>query len=271
MTTLCSSARFDGRVDNYLKYRPRYPQGIIPFLKREIGLAEDWLVADIGSGAGFLAERFVDFGCDVTGVEPNATMRLAGDDYLCGSNFCSVDGTAESTDLAGASFDLVTAGQAFHWFEPIRARREFKRILRPPGWIVLVWNSRPASHSPVTHECESILEELHQDYARVAEKNARPETMDSFLDNGASLAHARFPNPHSYTWEELRGRALSSSYAPLPSDRRHGWFVSALRALFERRQEDGELAFMYETKLILGQAFVMGARGTCFGTCRGAS
>ncbi len=254
MTALGSSARFDGRVDNYLKYRPRYPQGIIPFLKREIGLAEDWLVADIGSGTGFLAERFVEFGCDVTGVEPNAAMRLAGDDYLCGRhNFRSVDGTAESTGLAGASFDLVTAGQAFHWFEPIRARKEFKRVLRPPGWIVLVWNSRPASLSPVTHEYESILEELHQDYTQVAEKNARPETMDSFLDDGASLAHARFPNPHSYTLEELRGRALSSSYAPLPSDRRHGWFVSALQALFERRQEDGELPFMYETNLYWGK------------------
>ena len=99
--------------------------------------------------------------------------------------------------MPGASFDLVTAGQAFHWFEPIRTRKEFRRIMRAPGWIVLVWNSRPATLSPVTSEHEAILEELHHDYQKVAEKNSRPETMNGFLGNRASLAHARFPNPQS--------------------------------------------------------------------------
>ena len=127
-----TSARFDGRVQNYLRYRPRYPRQIIPFLHRKIGLSRDWRVADIGSGAGFLAERFVDLGCEVVGVEPNAAMRAAGDQYLHGrENFRSVNATAGSTGFPEASFDLVTAGQAFHWFEPARADREFRRLLRP--------------------------------------------------------------------------------------------------------------------------------------------
>ncbi len=109
-----TSARFDGRVQNYLRYRPRYPRQIIPFLHRKIGLSRDWRVADIGSGAGFLAERFVDLGCEVVGAEPNAAMRAAGDQYLHGrENFRSVDPTAESTGLPEASFDLVTAGQGW--------------------------------------------------------------------------------------------------------------------------------------------------------------
>ena len=254
MKTLDASARFNGRVENYLRYRPRYPQEIIPFLQREIGLTGDWRVADVGSGTGFLAERFVELGCDVTGVEPNTAMREAGDSYLGGSrNFRSVDGTAESSGLPGASFELVTAGQAFHWFEPASTREEFKRILRSPGWIVLVWNSRPAALSNVTLEYESILEKLEQEYQNVAEKNTRPETIDHFLDNGAALKQACFPNLQSYTWDHLLGRALSSSYAPLPSDRRHEWFVQALCDLFERHQEDGVLAFPYETNLYWGQ------------------
>lgn len=254
MTPPESSSRFNGRVENYFRYRPRYPQEIIPFLQEEVGLDSDWRVADIGSGTGFLAERFVDLGCDVTGVEPNKAMREAGKSYL-GShcNFRSVEGTAEGSGLPGASFDLVTAGQAFHWFEPMRTREEFRRILRSPGWVVLVWNSRPASQSIVSREYEAILEELDQDYQSAAEKNRRPENIESFLDNGASLAQVRFPNLHSYTWDQLRGRALSSSYAPLPSDQRHEWFVQALRALFERHKEDGLLAFPYETNLYWGQ------------------
>jgi len=254
MTTPDSSVRFNDRAENYLRYRPRYPQAIMPFLQREVGLASDWRVADIGSGTGFLAERFVRLGCDVTGVEPNAAMRAAGEKYLRGHcNFRCVDGTAESSGLAEAAFDLVTAGQAFHWFEPARTREEFKRILRSPGWVVLVWNSRPASQSIVSREYESILEELDQDYQKVAEKNSKPENLESFLDNGASLAQVRFPNLQSYTWDQLRGRALSSSYAPLPSDQRHEWFVQALRALFERHKEDSLLAFPYETNLYWGQ------------------
>ena len=107
-----SSARFDGRVQNYLRYRTRYPRQINPFLHRKIGLSRDWRVADIGSGAGFLAERFVDLGCEVVGVEPNAAMRAAGDQYLHGrENFRSVNATAESTGFPEASFDLVTARQ----------------------------------------------------------------------------------------------------------------------------------------------------------------
>ena len=254
MTTPESSSRFNGRVENYLRYRPRYPREIIPFLQGEIGLDSDWRVADIGSGTGFLAERFVDFGCDVTGVEPNAAMRAAGESHLRGHyNFRSVDGSAESSGLPGAAFDLVTAGQAFHWFEPARTREEFKRILRSPGWVALVWNSRAATLSDVTREYESILEKLNHDYQKVAEKNTRPETIEAFLDNGAPLAQARFPNLQSYSWDQLRGRALSSSYAPLPADRRHGWFVQSLLALFERHQEGGFLAFPYETNLFWGQ------------------
>ncbi len=200
MTTPDSNARFSGRVENYLRYRPHYPREIIPFLQREISLESSWRVADIGSGTGFLAEQFVELGCEVVGVEPNRAMREAGDRCLCGKgNFRGVDGTAESTGLPRASFDLVTAGQAFHWFEPVRARNEFIRILQAPGWIVLVWNSRSAALSVVTEEYEAILEKLDQDYIRVAEKNKRPETVNGFLGKGVSLAQARFANLQSYS------------------------------------------------------------------------
>ena len=254
MTGLNSTARFTARAENYLKYRPRYPRAVIPLLQKEIGLSRDWQVADIGSGTGFLAELFVDLGCDVVGVEPNQAMRQAGDLYLAGrGNFRSLNASAEATCLPDSSFDLVAAGQAFHWFEPGPARKEFIRILRRPGWIALAWNSRPVAMSPVNCEYESILELLDKDYRNVAEKNTRPAAMDSLLENEDSLAHARFPNPQCYSWDQLCGRALSSSYAPLPSDPRHTRFVSALRMLFDRYQREGKLDFWYETNLYWGQ------------------
>lgn len=254
MTGKNSTARFTARAKNYLKYRPGYPRAVIPLLQKEIGLTREWQVADIGSGTGFLAELFVDLGCAVVGVEPNQAMRQAGDFNLAGrGNFRSLNASAEATCLPDSSFDLVTAGQAFHWFEPGPARKEFIRILRRPGWIALAWNSRPVTMSPVNCEYEAILELLDKDYRNVAEKKTRPAALESLLENGASLAHAHFPNPQRYSWEQLRGRALSSSYAPLPSDPRHAGFVNALRTLFERYQRDGKLDFLYETNLYWGR------------------
>jgi len=254
MTEENSTARFTARAENYLKYRPRYPRAVVPLLQNEIGLSRDWQVADIGSGTGFLAELFVDLGCEVVGVEPNQAMRQAGDFYLAGrGNFRSLNASAEATCLPDSSFDLVTAGQAFHWFKPGLARQEFIRILRRPGWITLAWNSRPVTMSPVNSEYESILELLDKEYRNVAEKNTRPAALESLLENEVSLAHARFPSPQRYSWDQLRGRALSSSYAPLPSDPRHAGFVNALRTLFERYQRDGKLDFLYETNLYWGQ------------------
>src|SRR5437764_1020077 len=124
--------RFSTRVDNYVKYRPGYPPAIVGLLEAECGLTPESVVADIGAGTGLLAELWLRHGNPVCGVEPNREMREAGARLLAAyPAFTSVDGTAEATTLPDQSVDFVTAGQAFHWFEPVAARREFARILRP--------------------------------------------------------------------------------------------------------------------------------------------
>ena len=107
-------------------------------LERECGLtAASELSPTSGRGTGLLARLFLDFGCEVFGVEPNPEMRGAGEHTLSGEpRFHSVNGRAEATTLPDGSVDFVTAGQAFHWFEPAAARVEFRRILKPAGWVV---------------------------------------------------------------------------------------------------------------------------------------
>ncbi len=141
--------RFSSRVDNYIRYRPSYPAAIVDLLEKECGLTPEWVVADIGTGPGNLTRLFLDNGARVVGVEPNREMREAGERLLRGySTYSSVAGTAEATTLANASVDLVTAGQAFHWFDQARARREFARVLRAPRWVALVWNERRVDSTP---------------------------------------------------------------------------------------------------------------------------
>src|SRR5579883_2133151 len=133
-----SKERFTKTVQDYIKYRPSYPNEIVQVLIDECGLTKDKVIADIGSGTGFLSKLFLDYGCVVYGVEPNQSMREAGEDYLNDyANFYTINGSAEATTLKDQSMDIVTVGTAFHWFDPEKSRIEFKRILKSPGWVIL--------------------------------------------------------------------------------------------------------------------------------------
>jgi len=205
--------RFSSRVEDYIRYRPSYPRGITDLLARECGLTEHSQIADIGSGTGLLAQVFLDFGCEVLGVEPNLEMRLAGERLLWAwPRFHSVNGRAEATTLPDRSVDFVTAAQAFHWFEPEQARTEFRRILKPNGWVVLVWNER-LNVPGLMADYESLV-------VRYGPERPRLEIheIDRFFGDGVWFL-ATLSNQQQFDLEGLRGRFRSSSYAPLQVDR----------------------------------------------------
>src|SRR5436190_3249393 len=153
-----SAERFSSRVEHYLKYRPHYPKAIIAALQEYTDLSPKHVIADIGSGTGFSAELFHDHGNLVYGIEPNQAMREAGERYLRAyKNFRSIDGTAEKTGLEDRSIDYIVAGQAFHWFQFDPAYREFQRILKPNGWLVILWNDRETDTTPFLIDYEKLL------------------------------------------------------------------------------------------------------------------
>ena len=135
--------RFSNRVANYVKYRPGYPKEILDVFRDEMNLRTDSIIADVGSGTGISSKVFLENGNKVHGVEPNAAMREAAEEFLNNfPQFESVDGTSEATNLPDDSVDFIIAAQAFHWFEPNKTRPEFKRILREGGYVALIWNER---------------------------------------------------------------------------------------------------------------------------------
>ena len=76
--------RFSSRVENYVRYRPGYPQAVLDLLKSECGLTPDSVVADIASGTGIFSRLLLENGNQVFGVEPNSAMRSAGEEFLAG-------------------------------------------------------------------------------------------------------------------------------------------------------------------------------------------
>jgi SAM-dependent methyltransferase len=239
--------RFSSRVEDYVRYRPPYPVDVASLLARECGLAPNSRVADIGSGTGLLARLFLDFGCEVFGVEPNPEMRQAGEHALATQpRFHSVDGRAEATTLPAQSIDFVTAGQSFHWFEADPARAEFRRILSPGGWVVLVWNERLPGAGFMDG-----YESLVTRYGRECPRAAR-HGLDAFFEN-TGWRFAQLPNQQVLSLEGLRGRFLSSSRAPLPDTPDYQPLMEELRELFERYQAEGRVTLLYQTEIYFGR------------------
>ena len=224
--------RFSGRTADYARYRPRYPVALIPLLRFELDLSPSWTVADIGSGTGLSTELFLEFGCEVLGVEPNAEMREVAVASLPHPRFRSVAGRAEATTLPSCSIDLVAAGQAFHWFDPGLAGGEFRRILRPPGRVALVWNTRRLDGNPFLREYETLLLRFGTDYERVRHDTRREDLLNRFF--AGPLARRTLPNEQSLDREGLRGRLLSCSYTPDESDPARGEMLTEADALFDR-------------------------------------
>ena len=247
-----STRRFSSRVENYIKYRPDYPPAVIDLLEAECGLTSSSVVADVGSGTGILAELFLRHDNRVYGVEPNREMREAGERLLRNyPNFVSIAGTAEATTLDEQSVDFVTAGQAFHWFDRARARREFARILRPNGWVVLIWNDRQSSTTPFLAAYERLLRTYGTDYAVVNHTNVDAEVLRAFFGPGGYVLKT-FENRQIFDFEGLKGRLLSSSYAPEAGHPQHASMLEELRSIFDAYQVNGTVAFEYDTKVYYG-------------------
>jgi SAM-dependent methyltransferase len=247
-----SKQRFSNRVADYVRYRPSYPPAAIDLLRAECGLGPDSSVADIGSGTGILTKLLLETGAAVCGVEPNAEMREAGEDFLRDfPRFQSVAGSAESTTLPDASANVVTAGQAFHWFERESTRREWARILKSGGWAVLTWNERAVDASPVMAEYEELIQRYGIDYSKVQHTYSENVGIGDFF--APSEVHTRdFPNRQGADWDGFKGRLMSSSYAPSPDDSRHEPLIDGLRKIFSEHQKNGCVTFEYRTRVYWG-------------------
>jgi ubiquinone/menaquinone biosynthesis C-methylase UbiE len=247
-----STERFSDRVDNYIRYRPHYPAAILDCLRAECQLERSSVIADVGSGTGILTELFLADGNPVYAVEPNRSMREAAERLLGHYiGFQSVNGTAEAIALPSASVDFVTAGQAFHWFDRDKARVEFARILRSEGWVILIWNERLETSGPFAQGYESLLRTYGTDYQAVDHRRIDEKALSEFFIG--SFGSRSFANSQHLDLAGLKGRLLSSSYAPAAGHPQHEPMIAELQRLFAGSQESGKIRIEYETKVFFGR------------------
>jgi ubiquinone/menaquinone biosynthesis C-methylase UbiE len=244
--------RFSNRVENYVKYRPHYPAAAVDYLNDTIGLNTEKIIADIGCGTGISSELFLKNGNTVLGVEPNELMRNAAIEYLRDlPNFKPLAATAEETTLDDDSVDVVLAGQAFHWFDLDKTKKEFKRILKPNGHVVLMWNERQLDTTPFLVEYEKILLKYATDYAVVRHDKFDEQVLDRYFDNG--VKKVVFENVQTLDFEGLKGRMLSASYMPTEQNAIFPAMIDELSRLFAEHSENGRIDIIYDTNVYVSQ------------------
>jgi SAM-dependent methyltransferase len=139
-----SAARgFDRAADAYERGRPGYPEPAVAWLVEALGIGPGRAVVDLAAGTGKLTRQLLPSGAGLVAVEPVAGMRARLAASLPGVRVAA--GTAEAMPLPDGSADVVVAGQAFHWFDGVRALAEVHRVLRPGGGLGLIWNVRDES------------------------------------------------------------------------------------------------------------------------------
>jgi SAM-dependent methyltransferase len=247
-----STTRFSNRVEDYVKYRPSYPSAIIDFLKNNYGLTPDNVIADIGAGTGISSALFLNAGYRIQAIEPNKEMREKAVELLGAyPGFTIQDGTAENTGLDAGSVDIIIAGQAFHWFDAVKAKAEFERILRHGCITILIWNDRKIT-SDFEQDYEQLINRHASDYKVINHRNIDAEKIASFF-NPAPIHFEIFANNQVFDFEGLKGRLLSSSYMPAYDEEGYGPMISDLKILFDRYQQAGLITINYDTKVYVGR------------------
>ncbi len=243
-----NTQRFTGRAEDYDRYRQRYPvEEVLTRLRAWCGLAPQWLVADVGAGTGMVAEIFLANGNPVIAIEPNpdmlAQMRSTfAPPHPNAAQLQILDATAEAITLPDASVDLVAAGRAFHWFDKERALAEFRRILKPGGWMTLIAvdrdrESTDPAFSNQTEAFEHLLAELGTDYTRVRSGYRTYDRMDTFLDG--EIYQQQLHGTRQLDWPSFRGHVMSLSVSPQPGHPNAEAFAYELRRHFDTFARNG--------------------------------
>ena len=181
-----SSAAYTSKAEKYARYRWDYAPQAIEMILQTANVTPATVVVDVGAGTGILTRHFAGRAGRVWAVEPNAEMRRLAEKALAGHPSCRViDGLAEATTLPQACADLVTAAQAVNWFDPPAARAEFRRILKPGGWLAILRNFG------TDQEMNAAMEKIYPPETDTAEiMKGRGTPADFYFEGGEFLAPA---------------------------------------------------------------------------------
>lgn len=246
-----SVSRFSNTVENYVKFRPGYPASLVSYLETLCNLRGSSIIAEIGSGTGIFTKLITPH-WQTFAVEPGEEMRRVAEETMKDDpNYISVMGSAEKTLLPDNSVDCIICAQAFHWFNNDRTKDEFRRILKPSGYVALIWNLRK-NDTDFMKGYEAILHKYGTDYKSVKAENIADDDIDAFFApkrvEKVEVDHAQL-----FDLEGVTGRLLSTSYSPKKGHPNYKAMIDELADNFAKYQENGKVQFRYTAVCYVGQ------------------
>lgn len=243
---------FSSKVSDYVASRPDYPAALFAALRNACKLQPGAVAADVGAGTGLLTQGLLAQGYAVTAIEPSDSMRAAADAALTHiPSYSSAVGSAEHLPLPAASVDLITAAQAFHWFDITAARTEFLRVLKPQGQVALIWNDRVSS-DPLHIALDSIFAQYGGAKRGAMLAHDERSEVPAFFGAGIPL-ELTWPHEHQLSEEGLLSLVFSRSYMPAPDSALGLQASQQVRELFQHLATDGHIAVRYTTIAIIGR------------------
>ncbi len=244
---------FNDISEQYAKYRPGYPNSFYKYLCSTIGINKESIIADIGSGTGILTKSLLQKCLNVYAIEPNNDMRRMAEITLKNEiGFFSINGTAENTTLKDHSIDFVTASQSFHWFDRKSFKHECKRILKPQGKIILIWNSRDES-SDLVKSIDFINKKYCPNFSG-SSKGMRGAINNNDFDDffSGKYVSKAFCNNISFSLERFIGLHQSASYHLNTNDCNYINYINDLTNIFDAFSKDGKLVMPNFTRSYVG-------------------
>lgn len=246
-------ALFSGKAAEYTAGRPAYAEALLDVLYQKVGFSAASVIADIGAGTGKFSRQLLERGSTVICVEPNVDMLQMARQELAeftDGRVQFLSGDASHTGIPNRQVDFITVAQAFHWFDADAFQLESRRILKPEGKAVLLWNVRDAS-AEIHAESEALYAEHCPQFHGFSGGIMRddPRIFRYFSGN---YCRVEFDNPLLFDKEKFLNRSLSSSYSLREGDSGYAAYVRALETLFARYADNGILVMPNQTVAYIG-------------------
>lgn len=240
--------KFTGRADVYERFRPSYPDALIDFLYEN---AKCDNVCDIGAGTGKFTRCLLKKPWKITAVESNDDMRRKLSDI---AGITVINASAENTGLCENSFGLVTAAQAFHWFDEEKFKAECKRILTENGKAAFVWNDYieeglAEQQTIICRKYSRDRQYAEKGHTGVRSTEAGEEFFREYFDQ---LDYKTFFSERVLDLETFIGEALSRSHAPKEGEDCYEPFVEEMKNAFASYEKGGRAAVRSKTSCFFG-------------------
>ena len=170
------------------------------------------LIADLGTGTGTLARGLLQSGNTVLGLDPDAEMLAAAKKMPGNQQISFKQASAEETGLASHSCDIVSAGQCWHWFDPVLATSEIKRILKPTGQLLIAYYDWLPLQGNVVQSTERLIEQHNPKWRGGNQFGIHPRIFRQLGEAGFfDIQSFTYDEPAIYSHEAWRGRIRASA------------------------------------------------------------